>query len=968
MEPTLPVDSPAVDRDAPTGPPSPDGFTRAPSELGSLAAELRGLAATPPPPRRVILERGALIDGIYRVEDELGEGGMGVVYRARDLRLDREVAIKIGNAVTPAAFARAEREAMALAKLSHPNVVVVYGVGELGGRLYLAMELVRGGSARAWRKAAARTPREIVSLYAAAGDGLAAAHAAGLVHRDFKPDNVLVGDDGRPRVGDFGLARDVETIDEATTEPRGEAVSDALTQAGAVLGTLGYMAPEQLAGLELDARADQFAFCASLWEALWGARPFAGRTLREVGDAIERGLPPTPDGVKVPAHVVRAVRRGLARDRLARWPSMAALCAELRRDASARRRRAITIAGVAAAGAVATAAIAVAWPRGAAPDVACDDGAEQITDAWSPARASAVRAQTGAAAPRALGVLDDHARRWREQYHAVCAAGLRGWSSTQIARGMECLGTRRDQLGAAAALLGDGPLDAGRVEALLDGLDAPERCADAAYLDADAPPPADASRAAAVALLERALVRAKQMELIGRRHDAATLTQAVLAGARGLAYEPLIADALHMRGIATRHDDPKAALADQRDAYFRAQESQARATAAASAVAAAMLMLELSRYEDAADWARIADDGAKGLSDPQLRVGTLIASASVASSTGADARAVALADQAVGFAEGTHDVELIRKALYIRGDILVQAGRPGDGAADLRRGIDLVTKELGPDSPDLVELDVQLGTALTAMGQGDQAVPVLRSALALAERDYGPDAAEVGDVSDQLGNALDGAGQDEESLAAIDRGLAITERTQGPHAYNTGVSYANRAAILNELHRAAESEADSRRAIAIFTDALGPDDPMVGQEWTNLGLTQNRAGEDDDAIASLEKGKAIFEKAAPNHPTLAFALTALGNLRVARGELATGRAELERALALRQSADTNPAARASTEIELARVVWRQGDHPHAVTLARAAEADFLRSGSYASDAIAPYFDEILGKGKWQRQH
>src|SRR5262249_48686785 len=155
-----------------------------------------------------------------------------------------------------------------LARLSHPNVVVVYEVGEVDGRLFVAMEHVAGGTARTWLTTARRW-REIVALYAAAGDGLAAAHAAGIVHRDFKPDNVLVGDDGRPRVADFGLAR-VLVGDDAT------AVPDGATRAGAIAGTLAYMAPEQLDGGAVDARADQFAFCAALWEALYGVRAFAG--------------------------------------------------------------------------------------------------------------------------------------------------------------------------------------------------------------------------------------------------------------------------------------------------------------------------------------------------------------------------------------------------------------------------------------------------------------------------------------------------------------------------------------------------------------------------------------------------------------------------------------------------------------------------------------------------------------------
>jgi serine/threonine protein kinase len=290
------------------------------SELGSIALDLARIAATgaahPP------IARGTVIDGAYRIERAIGEGGMGVVYLARDVRLERDVAIKLGSSVSTAALARAGREALALARLSHPNVVAVFQIGEVGGRLYIAMEHVAGGNARQWVAASSRGWREIVALYAAAGDGLAAAHAAGLVHRDVKPDNVLVGDDGRPRVADFGLARGAVSTDGAPDAAMPS--SESVTQTGTILGTPAYMAPEQLAGEDLDPRADQFSFCASLWEALFGTRPFAGKTPQEIGAAIARGEPrpePTERARRVPRHVIAALVRGLHRDRDQRWPS-----------------------------------------------------------------------------------------------------------------------------------------------------------------------------------------------------------------------------------------------------------------------------------------------------------------------------------------------------------------------------------------------------------------------------------------------------------------------------------------------------------------------------------------------------------------------------------------------------------------------------------------------------------------------
>ena len=364
----------AVDANATTvdgGRPTAAGGEPTADDLGSMASALARLAATPMADRRAD-RRGTVVDGMYRIEDELGEGGMGVVYRARDVRLDRTVALKVGTAVSPAALARARREALALARLSHPNVVVIYQIGELDGRLYIAMEHVAGGDAREWLRARPRTWRETLELYAAAGDGLAAAHAAGFVHRDFKPDNVLVGDDGRPRVGDFGLARALsasgdDRLAAGTVEdpPRASDDDAALTRDGVAVGTPGYMSPEQLEGLDLDARADQFAFCVSIWEALFGERPFRGRKPDELVAAIERGLLRAPDRTDVPPHVTAALRRGLAADRDARWPSMAPLLAELRRHQRSARgpRRAIAAAvSVAAIG-----GLAIAWSAARAP-------------------------------------------------------------------------------------------------------------------------------------------------------------------------------------------------------------------------------------------------------------------------------------------------------------------------------------------------------------------------------------------------------------------------------------------------------------------------------------------------------------------------------------------------------------------------------------------------------------------------
>src|SRR3569623_53105 len=284
--------------------------------------------------------------GRYRVERVLGVGGMGTVYAAFDPDLERRVALKLLNAdrVGDALRARLLREARAMARLQHTNVVTVYEVGTEGGRDYVAMELVEGETLKAWLEVAAREPGAIVAAFVAAGQGLAAAHAAGIVHRDFKPHNVLRRRDGRVMVTDFGLARGVEASAPVnaleTTANVGDSLSG-LTRTGSVLGTPAYMAPEQWSGAVVGPRADQFSFCVALWEALTGERPFSGTTLEALKAQVHKG-PGNP--AKLPRALREPLVRGLAPEPAKRFPSMDALLAALQ----PRRRSPLLVAGAAA--------------------------------------------------------------------------------------------------------------------------------------------------------------------------------------------------------------------------------------------------------------------------------------------------------------------------------------------------------------------------------------------------------------------------------------------------------------------------------------------------------------------------------------------------------------------------------------------------------------------------------------------
>ena len=322
--------------------------------------------------------------GRYAVLRKLGEGGMGAVYAAYDEELDRRVAIKLVRehlAGDTLGRARMQREAQALARVSHPNVVQVYDVGGHGDQVFIAMEHVRGVTLREWQAAIdAGSPAgraALIDMYVQAGRGLAAAHAAGLVHRDFKPDNVLVGDDGRARVLDFGIAASRGAAPPVRARAEGpadalastavlDALSRELTGAGAVIGTPAYMAPEQFLAQPSDARTDQFSFCVALYAALYGEEPFGGDSFVARQVAVTSGeVAPPPPGARVPAWLRAVVVRGLALRPEDRHPSMEALLAALVADPEVARRRRLRgaglIAAVAAVSAILVYAALVGW-------------------------------------------------------------------------------------------------------------------------------------------------------------------------------------------------------------------------------------------------------------------------------------------------------------------------------------------------------------------------------------------------------------------------------------------------------------------------------------------------------------------------------------------------------------------------------------------------------------------------------
>ena len=364
--------------------------------------------------------------GRFELEEVLGKGGMGVVHAAFDPELERRVAVKVLHGKNADARARLLREARAMAKLSHANVITVFDVGTADGEDFVAMELIEGGTLGEWIERTRPRSREVIAAFVAAGRGLAAAHAEGLVHRDFKPSNVLRSTSGRIVVTDFGLAR-VEGADGRPSRPsldqRQELTAPALTVTGSMLGTPAYMAPEQWRSEAVTPATDQFAFCVALWEALTGTRPFRGATLDDLrADVLERPL--DLDDKALPRRLRPVLRRGLALDPAQRWPAMTALLDAIER-ASSRRSRAVVVAvGLAAAGVVAY----LATRSAATPSQSCvapaidpesvtlTSGAQPYVEGWRSAREAACESPREVRVAR-LACLDGVFARIADAFH-----------------------------------------------------------------------------------------------------------------------------------------------------------------------------------------------------------------------------------------------------------------------------------------------------------------------------------------------------------------------------------------------------------------------------------------------------------------------------------------------------------------------------------------------------------------------
>lgn len=467
---------------------------------------------------------------------------MGRVYEATDTELGRTVAVKVltPEATSNRARLRLVREAQALARLSHPNVVQVFDAGFDGQQLFIAMELVRGRTLEAWLADENPDWRATLESLLAAGRGLQAAHDAGLVHRDFKPSNVLVGDDGRVRVADFGLVTSLDATDEVPGTSDATLGPD-ITHAGAVMGTPRTMAPEQHAGEQAHPATDQFSFCLTTFEALYGLHPFGFGDNTDWRTDMRAGRVHAPPNIAGPKPVWRALVRGLRPDSDARHADMGALLRALERGAqqpTRRRRIALAVAGL-----VVAAVPSVVWLTGSPAVEPCTGGASLRAEVWSPARADELASALGEAAPPIREALDRYARRWETAHRATCERARDGLvsSATQDATN-DCLSRRLEGLDATLNVLTRNAETTMALEAV-GRLLPPSRCDDEGRQARSVDPPTTPADAATAQKLRRALTRIEATHAAGELDLAIDELGLAQAEVDQLDHPPLTAEA-----------------------------------------------------------------------------------------------------------------------------------------------------------------------------------------------------------------------------------------------------------------------------------------------------------------------------------------------------------------------------------------------------------------------------------------
>ncbi len=863
--------------------------------------------------------------GRYVVESKLGQGGMGVVYRARDNELDRSVAIKlVGRAGDRE---RVLREARAMAQLAHPNVVHVYDVGEYEQQVFIAMELVPGQTLKEWfeglgkGKHRGRRWPEVVGMMLQAGEGLLAAHRADLVHRDFKPANVLVAEDGRARVLDFGLAEPV--ADQAPNQsgpgdmPEANAATfDARGKRARLAGTPAYLAPELLDRGTYDARSDQFSFSVTFFEGLYGQRPFQGVTAIEIMHNIAEGrIAPPPQGVGIPRWLDRIVRRGLDPDPNRRWQSMDELMAACRRGLASRRRRPWIV------GAVVVSLIFIVYSISRS-DV-CIGAGDAIAEVWTASAQSELQqalvasgaAYTEPLAQRVDEALTSEVEDWAEVAERTCEAHSTGNVTDEVYNlQVACLVRHRERIAALISVLTTtgGQTASQAFQAVLK-LEPVRECEDVdRQLERSErlakPDPAIADKVAAAE---------SQLQRVHALHDAQVIDEGLeLAGAleeevQKFDYTPLMAEVSlgfgRLQTLAGVYAEAEQTLL--KTVMLAEQANHDRIKVAALALLSKVMGEALSRHDEAMRWSSLAESTLRRRGEiPGLAWADVLNSRAAVEANRQDYQAE----------HDNYEQALAIVEQYYGQQHLAYSKMLGNYAASLKdlgeleRALELYNQALKVASDALGDQHPELAVFLNNIGEVERKLGNLEDARAHLTQagqllaDAGLDD-RYGQVLNNIGTVFEELNQFDAALDAYRQALELWQKSR-PQDFSVAMLEMNIGNILRLKQDVDGAIARHLSAIELLEVIGVGDSPPRALAYLNLGEAQIDAGDYPAAQTTLGRSLAVAEAA--QEPILqADALTSLGRLAIVQKDCteAIGKLQMAQSLYARDAYGTDAA-------------------------------------------------------------
>ena len=764
------------------------------------------------------LRRGDSL-GRYVVLDVVGIGNMGVVYGAYDPDLDRRIAVKVLHEQAGRHRELAWREAKSMARLNHPHIVAVHDVGRAADRVFVAMEFVEGVTLRTWQNNGDRSWRDVLARYVDAGRGLAAAHEAGIVHRDFKPDNVLVGEDGRVRVSDLGLA--------AVTEV---ATSDSDPDLTGGVGTPRYMAPELHAGEPATPKSDQFAFCVALYEALYGEHPFEGETGQQLATATKAGrVRSTPMGASVPLALRRQLLIGLAPEPRERHPDMASLVETLRRFKYPRRAPVALALGVVA---VAAGFVVV----GSASEPTCER--EDLGAIWNGEIRQRVGEQLETSSRAPLDRLDAFAAAWADVHHEACLATHERHTRTEsdLELSGACLEQQRIELEALVSVIEHGDPD--ELASAVDSLPAPSRCRNVEALRAQGAPPNPRYR--------RQLARASALVQTGDHEGGLAIATAIAESANAEQDDASEAAAQWVAAWADVHAGRPVAAEERLHTALARAEQAAQPTLRWRAMVLLVFAVgyQQSRYDEGERWADLADALTPRAAPDETELAQLMRyRAIIAGERGNYEKSEVLLTDVLRRLERVDrtDHPLYSKTHCELGRTLLGLSRVSEAEDAFRQSLERDVRRLGPNHPYVANAAQGLGDALLRLERFDEARQEFNRALRILRARFGDQDSRVAGNHLALGRLELDAGTDldaaEQALVAAKTGFESSGRTRTP-LYMKTIEGLGRLRTLQG--RPQEATRHYSRALEIG-EAIHPEHPVLYElrfELAKLGRAQ----------------------------------------------------------------------------------------------------------------------------------